>query len=75
MDIEKINRETYLAWKADCEAKGKTPWELLEMVRPHCSKEYAEALEAFILKWEEKTADVPFKDSVQAFGTESKKNI
>lgn len=59
MDIEKINRETYLAWKADCEAKGKTPWELLEMVRPHCSKEYAEALEDFIQKWEGKTADVP----------------
>lgn len=72
MDIEK---ETYLAWKADCEAKGKTPWELLEMVRPHCSEKYAAALEAFILKWEGKTADVPFKDSVQAFGWESKKNI
>lgn len=60
MDIEKINRETYLAWKADCEAKGKTPWELLEMVRPHCSKEYAEALEAFILKWEGKNGTKDF---------------
>lgn len=59
MDAEKFNRETYLAWKADCEAKGATPWEILETVRPYCTKEYAKALEAFIQKWEGKTADVP----------------
>lgn len=58
MDAEKLNRETYLAWKADCEAKGATPWEILETVRPYCTAEYAKALEAFIQKWEGKTADV-----------------
>lgn len=59
MDVEKLNRETYLAWKADCEANGATPWEILETVRPYCTKEYAKALEAFIQKCEGKTADVP----------------
>lgn len=59
MDTEKLNRETYLAWKADCAVGGKTPWEMLELVRPYCTKEYAEALEAFIQKWETRTEDVP----------------
>ena len=73
MDAEKLNRETYLAWKAVCEAHGTTPWEILETVRPYCTKEYAKALEDFIQKWETKTA--PFKASLQEFETESNGNI
>lgn len=76
MDAEKINLETYLAWKADCEANGATPWEILETVRPYCTKEYAKALEDFIQKWEGKTADVPpLKASLQAREGKSNRNI
>lgn len=59
MDAEKINRETYLAWKADCEAHGTTPWEILETVRPYCTKEYARTLENFIRAMEAKMEEAP----------------
>lgn len=52
MDAEKFNRETYLAWKADCEAKGATPWEILETVRPYCTAEYLDVLEKIIREQE-----------------------
>ena len=59
MDVEKINRETYLAWKADCAAGGKTPWEMLELVRPYCTDEYARTLENFIRAQETEPGKAP----------------
>lgn len=66
-----FDRDVYEHWKTEWAKKGCTPWNVYEIVKTHgLPDECLEDLRAVILEMED-----PFKDSVQAFGRESKKNI
>lgn len=47
-----FDREMYLEWKAGWAKHGKTPWDVLEMVRPYCTAEYLDVLEKLIREQE-----------------------
>ena len=66
-----FDRDVYEHWKTEWAKNGYTPQDVYKIVKAHgLPDEYLGELRAVISEMED-----PFKDSVQAFGRESKKNI
>lgn len=71
MERKIFDRDVYEHWKTEWAKKGYTPQDVYEIVKAHgLPDEYLGELRAVITEMED-----PFKDSVQAFAMESKKNI